>query len=40
MLETSRLRLTPMGPSHAQGLADMNADPEVMAHFPYVMTRA
>ncbi len=40
MIETSRLHLTPMGPCHLRGLAEMNADPEVMVHFPEVMTKA
>ncbi|NOR62212.1 MAG: GNAT family N-acetyltransferase [Rhodobacteraceae bacterium] len=40
MLETPRLRLTCMGTTHQRGLSEMNADPEVMVHFPAVMTHA
>ena len=40
MLEAPRLLLTHIGARHKQGLSDMNADPEVMAHFPDVMTPA
>ncbi len=39
-LETPRLRLTPMAAGHLEGLARMNADPEVMAHFPSAMSHA
>ncbi|HIP23250.1 MAG TPA: N-acetyltransferase [Rhodobacteraceae bacterium] len=38
MLETPRLRLTPIGARHLQGLSALNADAAVMAHFPDVMT--
>lgn len=40
MFETPRLHLIPMGAGHMHGLNQMNADPEVMAHFPDVMTHA
>lgn len=40
MLSTPRLRLSPMGAGHLQGLSEMNADPKVMAHFPAVITHA
>ena len=40
MIKTTRLHLLPMGPAHLADLAEMNADPDVMVHFPDVMTRA
>jgi len=39
-LKTSRLQLVPMGAGHLEGLAAMNADPEVMVHFPSVLSQA
>ncbi len=39
-LETPRLHLLPMAARHLDGLATMNADPEVMAHFPSVVSPA
>ncbi|AQG79633.1 GNAT family N-acetyltransferase [Spirosoma montaniterrae] len=39
-LQTQRLRLRPWLPADAEPFARMNADPEVMAHYPTRLTRA
>jgi len=40
LISTKRLRLVPISTPHLSHLADMNADPEVMLHFPSVMSTA
>lgn len=40
VLETERLRLRPLEDRDRAAFAAMNADPEVMAHFPKRLTRA
>ncbi|WP_160119714.1 GNAT family N-acetyltransferase [Rhodovarius lipocyclicus] len=40
MIETARLRLRPWREEDRPALAAMNADPQVMRHFPATLTRA